>query len=72
MLIVTRLDDRGYIDGKGKDFSRCNFVNIGSGPHPEGTESFYAGVKRPGREADHISNANVWSYTSSSFLYFFL
>jgi hypothetical protein len=53
-----RLDDRGSIPGKGKDFPSIRCVQTGSGAHPAsctmGTEGPFSGGKaRPGRDADH-------------------
>jgi hypothetical protein len=53
-----RLDDRGSISGRGKDFSSSLCVQTGSGAHPAsctmGTGgSFPGGKARPERDADH-------------------
>jgi hypothetical protein len=52
-------------------FFRLHSVHAGSGAHPVSSPKgtvFSAGVKRPGREADHsLSDAevkNTWIYTS--------
>jgi hypothetical protein len=58
----------------GVRFSPLHVAQTGSGAHsasyPAGAGSYFPGVKRPGREADHSSPTsaevkNTWIYTST-------
>jgi hypothetical protein len=59
-----RLDDRGSIADRGRDFSSSLYVQTGSGAHPAsypmGTgDPFPGGKARPGRDANHSPPSNV-------------
>jgi hypothetical protein len=68
-----RVDDRGLIRSRGWDFPPCHHVQTGSGAlpasYPMGKGAISAGMKRPGREAEHsiivLRSKNEWSYTST-------
>jgi hypothetical protein len=54
-----RLDDRGSIPSRGKDFSSSLCVHFGSEAHPGFYPLDTGGNARPGRDADHSPLSNV-------------
>jgi hypothetical protein len=57
------LEGRSSIPGSLRDFFLLHRVQTGSGAHPTfhpmGTRSFFPGVKRQGREANHSPPSNT-------------
>jgi hypothetical protein len=75
IFLTGRPKSRGFIPGRGKRlFSPLYVVQTGSGANPTSypmvTWGSFPGVKRPGREADHLPPTsaevnNTWIYTST-------